>query len=557
MDDLDLLSTPVNYISYRVRSLDKKQHDVQMYVETTPQLAINELTQPTRSKVIRRNGINYVQAGTIDQPILGRKGDGICIDWGYAYLAGNIGANTAVSLGNYYGMKNEFATKGTLLPTQAECVTRRADQMPAMAYTDNLGKVGADGKSGFLMLGYDDIYAIEYFYQPRMAYWKHDGKVTIFDAFERAKANYASVMERCRAYDQMILNDAEKAGGKEYSELCALAYRQVIAAHKLFKDADGNLLFFSKENNSNGCINTVDLTYPSAPLFLAYNPELQKGMMTSIFEYSASGRWNKPFPAHDIGTYPIANGQVYGGDMPIEEGGNMVVLTAAIAKVEGNADYAKKYWDLLTIWTDYLVEYGQDPENQLCTDDFAGHWAHNANLSVKAIMGVAGYSEMARMLGMDDVADRYAAKAKAMATKWEQMAREGDHYRLAFDRENTWSQKYNMIWDKMWNLHLFPNNVMEKEVAYYLTKQNLYGLPLDSRKEYTKSDWIMWSAAMSSDKATFEKFISPIYKYANETVSRVPLSDWHYTDSGKFVGFKARSVIGGYWMKVLMDKMQK
>ena len=557
MDDLDLLSTPVNYISYRVRSLDKKQHDVQMYVETTPQLAINELTQPTRSKVIRRNGINYVQAGTIDQPILGRKGDGICIDWGYAYLAGNIGANTAVSLGNYYGMKNEFATKGTLLPTQAECVTRRADQMPAMAYTDNLGKVGADGKSGFLMLGYDDISAIEYFYQPRMAYWKHDGKVTIFDAFERAKANYASVMERCRAYDQMILNDAEKAGGKEYSELCALAYRQVIAAHKLFKDADGNLLFFSKENNSNGCINSVDLTYPSAPLFLAYNPELQKGMMTSIFEYSASGRWNKPFPAHDIGTYPIANGQVYGGDMPIEEGGNMVVLTAAIAKVEGNADYAKKYWDLLTIWTDYLVEYGQDPENQLCTDDFAGHWAHNANLSVKAIMGVAGYSEMARMLGMDDVADRYAAKAKAMATKWEQMAREGDHYRLAFDRENTWSQKYNMIWDKMWNLHLFPNNVMEKEVAYYLTKQNLYGLPLDSRKEYTKSDWIMWSAAMSSDKATFEKFISPVYKYANETVSRVPLSDWHYTDSGKFVGFKARSVIGGYWMKVLMDKMQK
>lgn len=558
MDDLDLLSTPVNYISYRVRSLDKKQHDVQMYVETTPQLAINELTQPTRSKVIRRNGINYVQAGTIDQPILARKGDGICIDWGYAYLAGNIGANTAVSLGNYYGMKNEFATKGSLLPTQAECVTRHADQMPAMAYTDDLGKVGTDGKSGFLMLGYDDIYAIEYFYQPRMAYWKHDGKVSIFDAFERAKANYASVMERCRAYDEMILNDAEKAGGKEYSELCALAYRQVIAAHKLFKDADGNLLFFSKENNSNGCINTVDLTYPSAPLFLAYNPELQKGMMTSIFEYSASGRWNKPFPAHDLGTYPIANGQVYGGDMPIEEGGNMVVLAAAIAKVEGNANYAKKYWDLLTIWTDYLAEYGQDPENQLCTDDFAGHWAHNANLSVKAIMGVAAYSEMARMLGMDDVADRYAAKAKAMATKWEQMAREGDHYRLAFDRENTWSQKYNMVWDKMWNLNLFPNNVIEKEISYYQTKlQNPYGLPLDSRKEYTKSDWIMWTAAMSSDKATFEKFISPVYKYANETVSRVPLSDWHHTDSGKFVGFKARSVIGGYWMKVLMDKMQK
>ena len=63
-------------------------------------------------------------------------------------------------------------------------------------------------------------------------------------------------------------------------------------------------------------------------------------------------------------------------------------------------------------------------------------------------MGVAAYSEMARMLGMNDVADRYATTAKKMAVKWEEMAREGDHYRLAFDRENTWSQKYNMVWDK-------------------------------------------------------------------------------------------------------------
>lgn len=115
----------------------------------------------------------------------------------------------------------------------------------------------------------------------------------------------------------------------------------MISAHKLFTDKEGNLLWFSKENNSNGCVNTVDLTYPSAPLFLVYNPELQKAMMTSIFEYSASGRWNKPFPAHDLGTYPIANGQVYGGDMPIEEGGNMVILAAAISKIEGNADYVK------------------------------------------------------------------------------------------------------------------------------------------------------------------------------------------------------------------------
>jgi hypothetical protein len=235
----------------------------------------------------------------------------------------------------------------------------------------------------------------------------------------------------------------------------------------------------------------------------------------------------------------------------------MLILTAAIAGIEGNADYAKKYWDLLTIWTNYLAGYGQDPENQLCTDDFAGHWAHNANLSVKAIMGVAGYSEIARMMGLSDVADKYAAIAKNMAAKWEQMAGEGDHYRLAFDRANTWSQKYNIIWDRIWGLNCFSNDVIEKEIKYYLTKQNLYGLPLDSRKKYTKSDWIMWTAAMAPDKETFMKFVDPLYKYINETSSRVPISDWHHTDSGRMAGFKARSVIGGYWMPVLIDKMKK
>jgi hypothetical protein len=554
IDDLDLLSTPINYISYRVRPLDGKSHDVQFYFETTPLLSINEDTQPTIARVLKKNGISYVQAGSIDQPICARKGDGICIDWGYAYLASVNGGGKSISLGDYYDVKRAFIENGALPPPKTKWTTRKPEETPAMAYMHDLGKVTAAGKSDFLMLGYDDVYSLEYMYERYKGYWAHDGKVTIFDAFEKLKDNYANIMQRCRAFDEMIYSDGEKAGGVKYAEILSASYRHVISAHKLFTDKDGNLLFFSKENNSNGCINTVDLTYPSAPLFLVYNPDLQKGMMTSIFEYSASGRWNKPFAAHDIGTYPIANGQVYGGDMPIEEGGNMVILATAIAKIEGNADYAKKYWDLLTLWTNYLAEYGQDPENQLCTDDFAGHWAHNANLSVKAIMGVAGYAEMARMLHLDDVADKYAARAKEMAAKWEATAREGDHYRLAFDRADTWSQKYNMVWDKAWGLNIFPNDVINKELKYYLTKQNKYGLPLDSRKDYTKSDWIMWTAAMSSDRKTFEQFIDPLYRYANETGSRVPLSDWHDTKTGLMVGFKARSVIGGYWMQVLMDK---
>lgn len=558
LNDLDLVSTPINYISYKVASLDKKQHDVQIYFEASPQLAVDVDRQPVKFDKLTKNGFTYVKTGTIDQPVLDRKGDDLRIDWGYLYFGGKLSEKENLAVVDYFDAKKSF-TKSGVLPADVNPKSfskNMKEKMTVLAYSNSLGAVSNEPVSGYLMVGYDDVYAIEYMYQQLMAYWKHDGKVDIYQAFEKGQKTYGSLMTSCEDFDKTMLKEAEAAGGKQYAELCAMAYRQSITAHKLVQDKDGNLLFLSKENNSNGCINTVDVTYPSAPLFLYYNPELLKGMMTPIFHYSESGRWTKPFPAHDLGTYPIANGQVYGGDMPVEEGGNMLVLTTAIAYAEGNANYAKQHWDVLTIWADYLIEAGMDPENQLCTDDFAGHFAHNANLSLKAIMGIAGYGKMAEMLGKADVAKKYIGIAKEMAIKWEAMAKDGDHYRLTFDKAGTWSQKYNMVWDKVLDMGIFPKEIAEKEVAYYMTKNTKYGLPLDSRKTYTKSDWILWTACMATNPEDFKKIVAPVYTYVNETNSRVPLCDWHETADGSAVGFKARSVVAGYFMKMFEVKMQ-
>ena len=545
--DLDLISTPINYISYRVRSTDGAAHDVQFYFATTPIMTVNEAFQAVDVELVNERGVDYVKAGSTAQNVLGRVGDLISIDWGYLYLPAVNGkavfAPTAIT-------ENTFVTTGGL-PACADKVT---NQSPAntttIAYCHDFGSVTTG--SSYMMIGYDEVKDIRYFGQDYPGYWARNGK-TITEAFDDFRDNYDSNMRRAREQDQIIYDDALASANRQYAELLSGVYRQVLAAHKLFQDDGGRLLYFSKENNSNGCVNTVDLTYPSAPLFLMYNTDLQKGMMTSIFEYSKTRRWTKQFAAHDLGTYPHANGQVYGGDMPLEESGNMLTVAAMISKIDGNTDWVDTYWSICGQWVRYLVSNGQDPANQLCTDDFAGHWAHTANLAIKAIMGIAGYAEMAKMKGLNSTYEQYMQKAREMAAKWMEDADDGNHYRLAYDREGTWSQKYNLVWDKMWGLDLFPG-VAEKEITFYLNRQNTYGLPLDSRQPYTKSDWIMWTASMASNNRRFQSLANNVYKWANETVTRWPLSDWYYTDSPKAVGFRARSVIGGFWMKVLMDK---
>ena len=488
----------------------------------------------------------YVLTGDTSTWLLKKRDNEEHIDWGNNYKAAKK-ENSTYAIGDGKKLRQSFTENKLEAPT-----TNGYDKL---ALVRSLGETKK--ANGHLLIGYDDIYSIQYFGENLRPYWNRTGSETIVSQFQKAEQEYKTQMKNCAAFDKKLMAEAEAAGGRKYAELCALAYRQALAAHKLVQAPNGDLVFLSKENFSNGSIGTVDLTYPGAPLLLLYNPELVKATMNHIFYYSESGKWTKPFAAHDVGTYPLANGQTYGGDMPIEESGNMVVLAAAIAAVEGNADYAQKHWETLTTWTDYLVEYGLDPENQLCTDDFAGHFAHNANLSIKAIMGIASYGYMADMLGKKDIAEKYTKKAKEMAAEWVKMADDGDHYRLTFDKPGTWSQKYNLVWDKLLKLQIFPEKVAETEIAYYLTKQNKYGLPLDNRETYTKTDWIMWTATMAQDKATFEKFIEPVYLFMDETTTRVPMSDWVFTDNPIQRGFQARSVVGGYFIKMLENKLTK
>jgi hypothetical protein len=200
-----------------------------------------------------------------------------------------------------------------------------------------------------------------------------------------------------------------------------------------------------------------------------------------------------------------------------------------------------------------LTKFGLDPANQLCTDDFAGHLAHNANLSVKAILGVAAFGQLCQGVGRAADAEGWRRKASEMAAEWRRLAGDPNGYRLAFDKPGTWSQKYNLVWDRVLGLDVFPADVAKSEIALYKTKLQKYGLPLDNRADYTKLDWCLWTAALCDARGDFDAIVRPVYEFTRSTPDRVPLTDWYDVKTGKCVGFRARSVVGGVYMPLLTN----
>ncbi|HEV2687031.1 MAG TPA: DUF4965 domain-containing protein, partial [Bryobacteraceae bacterium] len=420
--DLEMLSWPVTYLTWSVRSGDGKDHAVQLYFDASSEIVVNTSDQPVNWSRLQTNGLRVLRMGSREQPMLQKSGDNLRIDWGYLYVATLPYEDVRQAANDRAATREGFVNGGSVIPEDAFAehnprVRYNPVRNPVLAVSFDLGSAGSQPVSRYVLLAYDDLYSLEYFNRRVRPYWRRSGAEAP-DLLHTAATGYEQVMRKCKEFDQALLADLTRAGGSEYAQLCALAYRQSIAAHKLAVDADGTLLFFPKENFSNGSINTVDVFYPSAPLFLLMNTKLLRGSVEPILQYATMSRWPWPYAPHDLGTYPLANGQTYGGgeqsernQMPVEESGNMLLLVAGIAKAEGNADLANKYWPLLTKWAEYLAAKGLDPENQLCTDDFAGHLARNANLSLKAIEGLAGYAMLAEMTGRKSESQKYRAMA--------------------------------------------------------------------------------------------------------------------------------------------------
>ena len=554
LDDLDIMSTPISYIQFATESIDGAEHEVQvLWGASEKHCCAGEIAQEMRMDFFEDDGLKIGYMGKKRQSPLNGSGDNLTIDWGYLLFASETGKVVDGTVGGNKILR-----------------WTRTDKTPW---------------SSTLYMGYDDIASINYFGRMLPAYYARNGK-TIIQALQEFRARQSEILSRCDAFDQELLKDAEAVGGEDYATVVVASYRQSIAAHKLVADENGDALFISKENDSNGCAATVDVSYPSVPLYLLYNPELVRAMCRPVMKFAKMPVWKYDFAPHDVGRYPILNGQVYAAhsrvgnhsegntsvpfyyypstvdafnfksQMPVEECGNMLLMVAAMGHADGNWDMAKEDLDIFRMWSEYLIQYGEDPGEQLCTDDFAGHLARNINLSAKAIMGLAAFSMILEKLGHADEAKRYMDKARAMGESWLKRADNGEHTWLTFDGHG-WSQKYNLVWDKLFGWNILPKEFYARELRSYLPRINEFGLPLDSRANYTKSDWTMWVAAMADEQEVFDALCAPLAHFLRDGDSRVPFTDFYDTEEATCEAFIARSVQGGCFMPLLMKKWAK
>jgi hypothetical protein len=552
-DDLAIYSWPLSYITWNVRSVDGAKHAISIYDSTSSQLAVNTVDEPVQWSRAGQGDLTLLRVGTVAQPVLQSSGDDHRIDWGYAYAAARS-ADSKSAIGSNDALESGFVETGTL-PSKDDARMPRAvnDEQPVMAFAFDLGKVGGQAAERQVIVAYDEVFAIKYYGRKLLPYWGRDG-ATIGSVLQTASREYPEVLARCEAFDSELMADMTKVGGAKYAQIAALSYRECVAGNGLAADGNKQPLFFTKENTSNGDAATVDVIFPMDPIWILLSPSLAKASLVHVLMYAASPHWKFPNAPHDLGTYPLIFGRDNGGEgMPVEESGNMLILCDAISHDDGNTNFIAPWWPQLTQWAKYLENYGLDPESQLCTDDFMGHLAHNANLSVKAILGLAAYGDLCRMRGENSTAQKYFGLARADADHWMKVASDGDHSRLAFDKPNTWSQKYNLAWDRILGLNIFPASVKQAEIAQYEKMMQPYGVPLDSRTKLTKTDWSIWSASMAGDKSGFERLISPIYDYLDQTTTRDPIADSYRTDRVRSGGMHARPVVGGFFIEMLTD----
>ncbi|KAF7966198.1 hypothetical protein HWV62_39706 [Athelia sp. TMB] len=563
--DLVQQSLPFSYMTLSAAATDGKTHAVKLYTDISAEWVSGDRTLTANWSTTTTSSILTHQAQLESQTVYGEVNDQI--QQGSVYYSVSSTSATTYQTGQDVVVRGQFISNGALANTQDTAFRAIQDDWPVFAFARDLGTVSSTASTPMVVsIGYVRDPAVEYIiaggsYQPRSLYfWSKYS--TVSAAITAFINNHSTALSTAKTFDAKVVSDATKISST-YASLVELSIRQAIGAIEITisKTSSGawntaDVIVFMKEISSDGNVNTVDVIFPAWPILLYTNPTLGKYLLLGLFEYQATGQYPNKWSVHDLGSnYPKAIGHNDGNDeaMPVEECGNMLIMTLSYAQKTGDYSLLTTYNSLLTQWTNYLISDSLIPANQLSTDDFAGTLANQTNLAIKGIVGIGAMGAIEKLIGNTASAANYTSIATSYVTQFQTLAASGaGHLTLAYNQDATWGLTYNMYGDKLLGLNLFPTSLYTQQTAWYKSVMTSYGVPLDTRHTYTKSDWSIWTAAIVTDTTVRDSFITGVVNYCKDGESSQPLGDWYDTNGGGVEGFRARPVVGGHLALLLL-----
>ncbi|KAJ5520072.1 hypothetical protein N7463_000525 [Penicillium fimorum] len=558
--DLKRQSLVFSYLNVEVSSIDGQEHDVKIYTDISAEWASGDRNAIAEWEYGTTDGVAYHKIHRQTQLAFSEKNQQA--EWGNWYWATDDSKSMTYQSGVDTDVRGQFAQNGKLTNGHDTNFRAISSGWPVFGFSSDLGSIGSSPVSTLFSLGLTQDQAIQYEgasgYGPVPSLWKSyfDTELAALSFFHhdyRESSNIAS------SFDSRVAKDSIETAGQDYLSVTSLSVRQAFGATQLCGTLDKMYLFL-KEISSNGNMNTVDVVFPAYPIFLYTNPEFLKLVLNPLFENQEAGKYPNSYSMHDLGSsYPNATGHSDGRDekMPLEECGNMLIMSLAYAQKSGDTDFLKNHYRLLKQWTSYLVEDSLYPANQISTDDFAGSLANQTNLALKGMIGIEAMAVIAKQTGHNADAANYSSIAKDYITQWQDLAiaKNSNPPRTTLSYGDTASHGllYNLFADAQLGLNLVPNSVYQMQSDFYPTVENKYGVPLDTRHTYTKSDWECFVAAISSVE-TRAMFIKDLATWINETPTNRPLTDLYETVSGGYPGnhFVARPVMGGSFAPLLV-----
>lgn len=464
-------------------------------------------------------------------------------------------------------MRGQFTSNGTLDNSNDDNHRPINDRYPVFGFSVNYGRVGssqvnslftmflAQDQSAQLNTG-SGLQGVQSLWRGR--YSNNEDALSFFHG------DYNNVYGKSVDLDTKVTNDASQAGGQDYLTIVSLGARQAWAATQV-AGTEQSPYIFMKEISSNGNMNTVDVIYPSSPLLLYFNPAWLKYLIDPVYIVVENGLWNKDFAIHDIGFhYPNATGHAneQTQEMPVEESGNMLILTLAYAQKTSDTSYLSQHYDVLRQWCDYLIGNALIPATQQSTDDFAGALANQTNLALKGLIGIQAMSAIANLTGHQSDGANFSSIATDYINRWQDLGINRNatppHSVLNYGDPNSHGLLYNLYADGLVKTGLVPRDVFKMQSYFYRTIAEEYGIPLDTRHGWAKNDWEMWAAAVA-DEDTRNEMVARLAEWIGTTSTNRPATDLYEASTGDFAEgpppFRARPVVGGWFALLAIDKL--